>query len=80
MSKISKEEVANLAKLARLDLAESELDEYAKQLEIILDFNDFQELRDKWLTSKNSSSFEEFSEEALDWCIGEANKRAQASK
>ena len=37
MSKISKEEVANLAKLARLDLTESELDEYAKQLEIILD-------------------------------------------
>ena len=37
MSKISKEEVANLAKLARLDLAESELEEYAKQLEIILE-------------------------------------------
>jgi aspartyl-tRNA(Asn)/glutamyl-tRNA(Gln) amidotransferase subunit C len=37
VSRISREEVANLAKLARLDLAESELDEYAKQLEIILE-------------------------------------------
>ena len=37
MSRITREEVANLARLARLDLAESELDEYAQQLEIILE-------------------------------------------
>ncbi len=37
MSRITREEVANLARLARLDLAEAELDEYAKQLEIILE-------------------------------------------
>lgn len=35
MSRITREEVAKLAELARLDLPESELDEYAKQLEII---------------------------------------------
>ena len=37
MSRITREEVAKLAELARLDLPESELDEYAKQLEIILE-------------------------------------------
>ena len=37
MSRITREEVAKLADLARLDLPESELDEYAKQLEIILE-------------------------------------------
>jgi aspartyl-tRNA(Asn)/glutamyl-tRNA(Gln) amidotransferase subunit C len=37
MSKITRAEVANLAKLARLDLPESELAEYAQQLEIILE-------------------------------------------
>jgi len=37
VSRITREEVANLARLARLDLAESELDEYAQQLEIILE-------------------------------------------
>jgi aspartyl-tRNA(Asn)/glutamyl-tRNA(Gln) amidotransferase subunit C len=37
VSRITREEVAKLAELARLDLPESELDEYAKQLEIILE-------------------------------------------
>ena len=37
MSRITRAEVAKLAELARLDLPESELDEYAKQLEIILE-------------------------------------------
>lgn len=37
MSRITREEVAKLAELARLDLPASELDEYAKQLEIILE-------------------------------------------
>ena len=37
MSRITREEVAKLAELARLDIPESELDEYAKQLEIILE-------------------------------------------
>lgn len=37
MSRITREEVAKLAELARLDLPEAELDEYAKQLEIILE-------------------------------------------
>jgi aspartyl-tRNA(Asn)/glutamyl-tRNA(Gln) amidotransferase subunit C len=37
VSRITREEVANLARLARLDLAESELYEYAQQLEIILE-------------------------------------------
>lgn len=37
MSRITREEVAKLAELARLDLPESELDGYAKQLEIILE-------------------------------------------
>jgi aspartyl-tRNA(Asn)/glutamyl-tRNA(Gln) amidotransferase subunit C len=37
VSRITREEVAKLAELARLDLPESELDEYAKQFEIILE-------------------------------------------
>jgi aspartyl-tRNA(Asn)/glutamyl-tRNA(Gln) amidotransferase subunit C len=37
VSRITREEVAKLAELARLDIPESELDEYAKQLEIILE-------------------------------------------
>jgi aspartyl-tRNA(Asn)/glutamyl-tRNA(Gln) amidotransferase subunit C len=37
VSRITREEVANLARLARLELPDSELDEYAKQLEIILE-------------------------------------------
>ena len=37
MSRITREEVAKLAELARLDIPESELDEYAKQLEVILE-------------------------------------------
>jgi aspartyl-tRNA(Asn)/glutamyl-tRNA(Gln) amidotransferase subunit C len=37
VSRITREEVAKLAELARLDIPESELDEYAKQLEVILE-------------------------------------------
>ncbi len=36
MPAISREEVAHLARLARLDLAEDELDHYAEQLDVIL--------------------------------------------
>jgi aspartyl-tRNA(Asn)/glutamyl-tRNA(Gln) amidotransferase subunit C len=36
MSAITRAEVAHLARLARLDLAEDELDHYAEQLDVIL--------------------------------------------
>jgi aspartyl-tRNA(Asn)/glutamyl-tRNA(Gln) amidotransferase subunit C len=36
MSAITRAEVAHLARLARLDLAEEELDHYAEQLDVIL--------------------------------------------
>jgi aspartyl-tRNA(Asn)/glutamyl-tRNA(Gln) amidotransferase subunit C len=36
MSAITRGEVAHLARLARLDLAEDELDHYAEQLDVIL--------------------------------------------
>jgi aspartyl-tRNA(Asn)/glutamyl-tRNA(Gln) amidotransferase subunit C len=36
MSAITRAEVAQLARLARLDLAEDELDHYAEQLDVIL--------------------------------------------
>ena len=36
MSAITRAEVAHLARLARLDLAEGELDHYAEQLDVIL--------------------------------------------
>lgn len=37
MSKISREDVANLAKLARIDMSDSELDHLASELSVILD-------------------------------------------
>ena len=37
MSEISREDVAHLARLARLDLGEQELDEYAVQIDGIVD-------------------------------------------
>lgn len=37
MSAITRAEVAHLARLARLDLADDELDHYAEQLAVILD-------------------------------------------
>ena len=37
MSEISREDVAHLARLARLDLGEQELDEYAAQIDGIVD-------------------------------------------
>ncbi|MEY4163111.1 MAG: hypothetical protein RLZZ79_63 [Actinomycetota bacterium] len=37
MSKISREDVANLAKLARIDMNDSELDHLASELSVILD-------------------------------------------
>jgi aspartyl-tRNA(Asn)/glutamyl-tRNA(Gln) amidotransferase subunit C len=36
MSKISREDVANLAKLARIDMSDSELDHLASELSVIL--------------------------------------------
>ena len=37
MSKISRSDVANLAKLARIDMSDSELDHLADELSVILD-------------------------------------------
>lgn len=37
MSKITRADVANLAKLARIDMSDSELDELAGELSVILD-------------------------------------------
>jgi aspartyl-tRNA(Asn)/glutamyl-tRNA(Gln) amidotransferase subunit C len=37
MSKISRDDVANLAKLARIDMADMELDHLASELSVILD-------------------------------------------
>lgn len=37
MSKITRSDVANLAKLARIDMSDSELDELAGELAVILD-------------------------------------------
>ena len=37
MSKISRADVANLAKLARIDMSETELDHLANELSVILD-------------------------------------------
>ena len=37
MSEISREDVANLAKLARIDMSDAELDHLSKELSVILD-------------------------------------------
>jgi aspartyl-tRNA(Asn)/glutamyl-tRNA(Gln) amidotransferase subunit C len=37
MSKISRDDVANLAKLARIDMSDAELDHLASELSVILD-------------------------------------------
>jgi aspartyl-tRNA(Asn)/glutamyl-tRNA(Gln) amidotransferase subunit C len=37
MSNISRDDVANLAKLARIDMSEAELDHLSKELSVILD-------------------------------------------
>lgn len=57
--------------------AQSAVKEKASKLDRLIDDNNLQALRAKWLDAKKLSHFEEFSEQALDYCIDQVERHLE---